>query len=181
MAIGAHGVRSGKDYTTDISYACSVQAGDHTSTAYVPIHHGNSELAMILYDSGVYCFFNNFGLSRRLKWDFLKAVTGWEIGPEEWYETTARRILHLQRVLLLLGGPDLKWNPKTHDDNPSRFYEQLPSGPYAGKKVDRTKFEDSKKEYYEEAGWDENGIPKSEALKQLGLDEVDTVLNEKVR
>jgi aldehyde:ferredoxin oxidoreductase len=57
----------------------------------------------------------------------------------------------------------------------------LPSGPYAGKKVDRAKFEDSKKEYYEEVGWDENGIPKSEALETLGLKEVDRVLKEKIR
>jgi len=181
MAIGAHGVRSGKDYTTDISYACSVQAGDHTSPAYLPIHHGDSELTIILHDSGVYCWFNTFNLPRQLKWDFFKAVTGWEIGPEEWYETTARRILHLQRALLLLGGPDIKWNPKIHDDNPPRFYEPLPSGPYTGKKVDRAKFEDSKKEYYKEVGWDENGIPKSEALKKLGLEEVDRILKEKVR
>jgi aldehyde:ferredoxin oxidoreductase len=181
MAIGAHGVRSGKDYTTDISYACSVQAGDHTSIAYLPIRHGNSELTIILHDSGVYCWFNTFSLPRDLKWDFFKAVTGWEIGPEEWYETTARRILNLQRALLLLGGPDLKWKPSIHDDNPPRFYEPLPSGPYAGKKVDRAEFEDSKKEYYEEVGWDENGIPKSEALETLGLKEVDRVLKEKIR
>ena len=181
MAIGAHGVRSGKDYTTDISYACSVQAGDHTSIAYLPIRHGNSELTIILHDSGVYCWFNTFSLPRDLKWDFFKAVTGWEIGPEEWYETTARRILNLQRALLLLGGPDLKWKPSIHDDNPPRFYEPLRSGPYAGKKVDRTNFENSKKEYYEEVGWDENGIPKSEALEKLGLKEVDRVLKEKIR
>jgi aldehyde:ferredoxin oxidoreductase len=180
VAIGAHGIRSGRDYTTDISYACSVQAGDHTSVAYVPIDHGNSELTMILHDSGVYCWFNAFE-PPEAKWDFFKAVTGWKIEPEEWYQTTALRILHLQRALLLLGGPDLKWNPKVHDDNPPRFYEPLPSGPYAGKKIDRAKFEESKKEYYEAAGWDENGIPKSEVLKRLGLEDVDKVLEEKVR
>ncbi len=181
MALGAHGVRSGKDYTKEVAYACSVQAGDHTSTARVPIDHGNSELTVILHDSGVYCFFNAFNLPRNLKWDFFKAVTGWQVGPEEWYDVTAKRILHTQRALLLLGGPDLRWNPKTHDDNPPRFYEPLPSGPYAGKKVERAKFEDLKKEYYEGVGWDENGIPESEELRKLGLEEVDKVLEEKVR
>ncbi len=181
MALGAHGVRSGKDYTIDISYACSVQAGDHTSVAYLPISHADGELAATLNDSGVYCLFNTFNVPKRLKWAFFKAVTGWKIGPEKWYGTMARRILHIQRALLLLGGPDLKWNPKIHDENPPRFYEPLPSGPYAGKKVDRTKFEDSKREYYEEIGWDENGIPKSEVLTKLGLEEVDRVLKEKIR
>jgi len=180
VAVGAHGIRSERDYVTDISYACSVQAGDHTSIAYMPIDHGDSELTMILHDSGVYCWFNAFE-PKEAKWDFLKAVTGWEIEPDKWYQTTAPRILHLQRALLLLGGPDLKWNPKVHDDNPLRFYEPLPSGPCAGKKVDRIKFEESKKEYYEAAGWDENGIPRSEVLKRLGLEEVDRVLEEKVR
>jgi len=181
MAIGAHGVRSGKDYPTEMSYACSVQAGDHTSIAYIPTTHGDSELTTTLHDSGVYCWFNTFDLPEDLKWNFLKSVTGWEIGAEEWYETTARRILNLQRALLLLGGPDLKWNPKTDDDNPPRFYEPLPSGPFTGKKVDRAKFEDLKNEYYKEVGWDENGIPQSEMLKQLGLEEVDRVLEEKIR
>jgi len=180
VAIGAHGIRSGRDYTTDISYACSVQAGDHTSTAYVPIDHGDSELNAILHDSGVYCWFNTFELSLDIVWNFFKAVTGWEIGPDEWYETTALRILHLQRTLLLLGGPDLKWDPKVHDDNPPRFYEPLPSGPYAGKTVDRARFEDLKKEYYEAVGWDENGIPKSEVLRRLGLEEADRILKKKV-
>jgi aldehyde:ferredoxin oxidoreductase len=82
---------------------------------------------------------------------------------------------------LLLGGPDLNWNPKIHDDNPNRFYEPLPSGPYSGKSVDKAKFEDSKKEYYEEIGWDENGIPTSEILKQLGLQEVDKVLEKRIK
>jgi aldehyde:ferredoxin oxidoreductase len=82
---------------------------------------------------------------------------------------------------LLLGGLDFKWNPKIHDDNPPRFYEPLPSGPYAGKKLERAKFEDSRKEYYKEIGWDENGIPKSEVLKKFGLEEIDKVLEEKVR
>ncbi|UCE57376.1 MAG: aldehyde ferredoxin oxidoreductase [Candidatus Bathyarchaeota archaeon] len=181
MALGAHGVRSGKDYTIDISYACSVQAGDHTSVAYLPTHHPDGELAVILHDSGVYCWFNTFKLPGHLKWDFFKAVTGWEIGPEEWYGTKAPRILHIQRAFLLLGGPDLKWNPRIHDDNPPRFYTPLPSGPCTGKKIDRAKFEDSKKEYYEEVGWDENGIPKSEVLKHLGIEEVDRILEEKVR
>jgi aldehyde:ferredoxin oxidoreductase len=181
IALGAHGIRSGKDYPIDISYACSVQGGDHTSIAYVPIDHGDSELAIILHDSGVYCWFTTFESSQNLIWDFFKAVTGWEIGHEEWYEKSALRILQLQRTLLLLGGPDLKWDPKVHDDNPARFYEPLPSGPYAGKKIDKAKFEESKKEYYDAAGWDENGIPRSEVLKRLGLKEADKVLEEKIR
>ncbi len=181
VAIGAHGIRSGEDYPTEIAYACSTQAGDHTSTAHIPKRHKDGELDIILHDSGVYCWFNMFDQRKSLKWEFFKAVTGWNIRPDRWYKTTALRILHLQRTLLLLGGPDLKWNPKEHDDNPPRFYQPLPSGPYTGKTVDRNKFEKMKKRYYEAVGWDENGIPKSETLKRLGLERVDKTLDEKIR
>jgi aldehyde:ferredoxin oxidoreductase len=180
MAIGAHGNRSGADYVTDIAYACSVQGGDHTSVAALPVKFGMGELSQILPDSGVYCFFNTFGMPLDIVFDFLKAVTGWQITSDEWYDTTARRILHMQRALLLLGGPDLTWNPKIHDDNPNRFYEPLPSGPYSGKSVDKAKFEDLKKEYYEEIGWDEQGIPTSAMLNQLGLQDVDKILKKKM-
>ena len=181
VAIGAHGIRSGEDYPSIIAYACSVQAGDHTSVAHMPKKHGDGELDVILHDSGVYCWFNIFDVRRSLKWEFFKAVTGWSIGPERWYEETALRILHLQRALLLLGGPDLRWSPEVHDDNPPRFYEPLPSGPYAGQSVDRARFEEMRRRYYEAVGWDEKGIPRSEVLKRLGLEEVDRVLDKKIR
>jgi len=185
ISIGAHGIRSGQDYTAEaglMSFACSVQGGDHTSIAYLPLTHGNSELNVILHDSGVYCWFNVMeDPALDLIWGFFEAVTGWRIGPEEWYETTARRILHMQRAALLLGGPDVRWDPKIHDDNPPRFYEPLPSGPYAGKTTDKAKFEGHKKEYYEAVGWDEHGIPKSEELRRLGLEGVDKKLRESLR
>ncbi|MCJ7423083.1 aldehyde ferredoxin oxidoreductase C-terminal domain-containing protein, partial [Candidatus Bathyarchaeota archaeon] len=57
-----------------------------------------------------------------------------------------------------------------------RFYEPLPSGPYKGKAADRTSVRESVQEYYEEAGWDENGVPKSETLKKLGLGDIDKAL-----
>jgi aldehyde:ferredoxin oxidoreductase len=78
--------------------------------------------------------------------------------------------------MLLLGGPDLKWNPAVHDDNPPRFYEPLPTGPYKGKATQRMEVEEAKRKYYAEAGWDEKGIPKSDALRKLGLRDVDKAL-----
>jgi aldehyde:ferredoxin oxidoreductase len=173
VAIGAHGIRSGQDYPSHHSYACSVQGGDHTSIAYTPIDHGSSELTLMLYDSAVACWFNFFNEGTyQLLWDIIHAVTGWKITPEEWYDVMGRRVLHIQRAALLIGGPDLKWNPKVHDDIPPRWYEPLTKGPCAGKKIDKAKLEEAKKEYYAAVGWDENGIPKSEELKRLGLNDV---------
>jgi aldehyde:ferredoxin oxidoreductase len=131
----------------------------------------------IFNDSGVYCNFNSFGVTRHVRLDFYKAVTGLELTLEEWSRTKALRILQLQRAMLLLGGPDTKWNPKTDDDNPPRFYEPLPSGPYKGKAADKTKVKEDKKTYYKQAGWDTGGIPKSETLRKLGLDDVDKTLD----
>jgi aldehyde:ferredoxin oxidoreductase len=137
IGIGAHGIRSEKDYPEIYSYACSVQGGDHTSTACMPLDDFRSELMMAFHDSGVYCYFNVFGLSRTLVFNFYKAVTGIELTKEDWVATKAMKIIQLQRAMLLLGGPDLKWNPEIHDDNPPRFYEPLPSGPFKGKAVEK--------------------------------------------
>ena len=180
IGIGAHGVRSGKDFPEIISYACSVQCGDHTSMAGLPLDSGGSELMEILNDSGVYCNFNSFGISRSLKFNFYGAVTGIELTREEWCGTKALRILQLQRAMLLLGGPDLKWEPRIHDENPPRFYEPLPSGPYKGKTTDKAAVEEYKNRYYKAVGWDRNGIPTSKTLRKLGLNDVDKAL-EKLR
>jgi len=181
IGIGAHGIRSRLDYPIPISYACSVQGGDHTSPAYLPINHVMSELSIVLHDSGVYCWFNAFTIQIDLIIDFLNAVTGWSITPDEWYETLAPRTIQIQRAALLISGPDVKWDSLKDDDNPPRFYEPLPSGPKAGATIDRSEFEKMRKDYYKAAGWDEQGIPTSKTLKKLGLSDVDKTLKEKVR
>jgi len=178
VAIGAHGVRSGRDYPDIMAYACNVQAGDHTSLPSTPTERENDEFSTILHDSAVYCSFNTFSTGIDLIWDFFAAVTGWQDQRQEWYETYAPSILQLQRAMLLLGGPDLKWKANADDDNPPRFYEPLPTGPYKGKKVDRRLFEEQKQEYYEAMGWDRNGLPKPETLRKLGLNSVETKLKQ---
>jgi len=179
IGIGAHGIRSGEDYPVDISYCCSVQGGDHTSVAYLPIDHGSSELTVVLHDSGVYCSFNTYppGTSDRL-WEFYTAVRGWDMERDRWYATDSRRIINIQRAALLLGGPDLRWRSPPDDRNPDRFYEPLPSGPWKGRAANRQRVDEEVREYYQQMGWDENGIPASEELRRLGLDSVDRKLDE---
>jgi len=95
---------------------------------------------------------------------------------EEWVNETALRIIHMQRILLLLGGPDIYWDPRIHDENPQRFYEPLPSGPHRGKKADKNEVEKLKKKYYEDIGYDEYGIPRPDMLKKLGIDDAISAL-----
>jgi len=149
VAIGAHGVRSGEDFISeDIAYACSVQGGDHTSSASLPLDQGG-ELSSIMADSAIYCVFAAFGIEDTEMLNFYEAITGWKLTQKEWYKKKALRILQLQRAMLLLGGPDVKWKPKLDDDNPPRF-----------------------------CGWNENGVPKPETLRKLGLEDVEAKLRD---
>lgn len=170
IGVGAHGVRSGMDYTGPISYTVSVQGGDHTSTASLPAISPRGELRSIFLDSAVICSFTAW-IDLEYLIEFTNVVTGWNITLEEWLNNIGLRILHLQRILLLLGGPDVYWDPRVHDENPPRFYEPLPSGPKKGLAPKPEEVKEMVKQYYSEVGYDENGIPKEEILEKLGLSE----------
>jgi aldehyde:ferredoxin oxidoreductase len=170
IEVGAHGTRSDADFAHDISYAASVQGGDHTSLA----DDGYSDMSgSIFADSGVFCSFAYGGVPQELVFDFAKAITGFPITIESWRRVTGPRIITLQKALLLMGGPDVTWKPIEDDDNPPRFYEPLPNGPYAGKTTDRAKVESKMQTYFQTLGWDERGIPTRETLDKLGLSDVE--------
>lgn len=176
MAIGAHGIRSGLDYPPIIAYICSTQAADHTSVAGLAPGKMPSELMWGFADSAVLCAFNLKEEQYELAWEMLRAITGWDITMDEWNTTLGPRMLTIQRTMLLLGGPDLFWNPKTDDENPPRFYEPLPSGPEAGRTTNREEVMAEKKKYFEGLGWDEYGIPKPETLKKFGLEKLEAAV-----
>ena len=178
VGIGAHGIRSGRDFSSIISYALSVQGGDHTASAEAPTEDSNGELDGVFHDSSVICMFNTFAVGNETIWNFYEAVTGWADAEKEWNEMNGMRILQLQRAMLLLGGPDVTWKAGVDDENPPRFYEPLPSGPYKGRTTKRKAFEEEKNEYYEAVGWNENGLPKPVTLRKLGLESVERKLKE---
>ena len=72
-----------------------------------------------------------------------------------------------------MGGPDVFWDPLNDDENPQRFYEPLPTGPYKGRTTDRTLVEEKRAIYYETLGWDDRGIPTKEILEKLNLGDVE--------
>jgi len=172
IEIGAHGTRSDADFIAhDISYAVNVQGGDHTSAAT----DGYRELSgSVFSDSSVHCSFCR--VPQELVFDFAKAVTGYPITIESWRRVNGPRIVTLQRALLLLGGPDIFWEPIEDDENPPRFYEPLPSGPWKGKTTDRERVETKRLAYFETLGWDERGIPRKETLERLGLGDVESAM-----
>ena len=66
-------------------------------------------------------------------------------------------------------GSDIYWDPRVHDDNPPRVYEPLPTGFKKGSAPTREDVKKAVKQYYEEIGYDENGIPREDILKALDL------------
>ena len=171
IEIGAHGTRSDMDYVHDASYAGSVQGGDHTSD----IGDGYSDMSGAVFaDCGVFCDFCR--TTRELEFDFAKAVTGFPITTENWRKETGPRIVTLQRAFLMLGGPDLKWEPLKDDDNPPRFYDPLPEGPYKGKTTNKKAVDQKLQAYFETLGWDERGIPTKETLKRLDIADLEPLM-----
>ncbi|MEM3018795.1 MAG: aldehyde ferredoxin oxidoreductase C-terminal domain-containing protein, partial [Candidatus Bathyarchaeia archaeon] len=175
IAVGAHGIRSGLDYPPLIAYACNVQGGDHTSVSGMGPEEEPGELAWGFMDSATICAFNSVKPLETI-WEFYRAVTGWNTTMEEWNTIMGPRMLSIQRAALLIGGPDVRWDPRVDDDNPPRFYEPLPSGPKAGQAAPREEVQARKKKWFNSLGWDDLGIPTSETLKKLGLESVDKAL-----
>lgn len=162
IEVGAHGVRSGLDYTRGlVSYALSTQGGDHTSICFP-----GTEM-WLLEDTLVTCGFHSGSVD---KLNFLNAVTGFGITEEELNTVMVPRWVALQRAGLFLSG----WN---HDDakNPPRFFEPLPSGPEEGKAIVPEEEEAAIQEAYMAFGYDERGVPTTETLSRLGLDDLDSV------
>jgi aldehyde:ferredoxin oxidoreductase len=56
--------------------------------------------------------------------------------------------------------------------------EPVPNGPHKGEKLDPDKWEGMLDEYYDLRGWDQNGIPTKEKLKELELEDVALSLEE---
>jgi aldehyde:ferredoxin oxidoreductase len=143
----------------------------------LPIDGWGSEIWTIFNDSAVMCIFTSFNLSQTFRYEFYNALTGQRLSRRGWLNGGGMKTLEIQRALLLLGGPDLTWNPKADDDNPDRFYEPLPTGPCKGQAADRASAKQKVQQYYEQAGWDQEGIPTVETLAKLKLEYVNDSLS----
>jgi aldehyde:ferredoxin oxidoreductase len=93
-------------------------------------------------------------LTMRKMAELVAAVTGWETSDWEIMRWGERRN-HLMRVYNLREGLTA-----ADDTLPDRFFDEpVPSGPQAGRRLDREKFQEVIQLYYQMMGWDEQGCP----------------------
>jgi aldehyde:ferredoxin oxidoreductase len=98
---------------------------------------------------------------------FLKAATGLDYSWDDLH-VVADRIYTLMRAFWVRekGG----WS-RSLDTPPAKWFEEPQTkGPLAGSKLNRDDYEKMLTWYYENRGWDQNGIPRKSTLRKLGLD-----------
>jgi aldehyde:ferredoxin oxidoreductase len=128
----------------------------------------NSQNYTALGDSLVMCrFVMERGFAARLEQplvDVVNMVTGWDVTIDE-LRKTGERIYTLERLINTQRGITRK-----DDTLPWRVMnEPIPDGPCKGRYCPKDELDPMLDRYYELRGWDSNGIPTADKLKELGL------------
>jgi aldehyde:ferredoxin oxidoreductase len=114
-------------------------------------------------NSTVNCLFTTFALGAADFGALLSAVTGWEISDGD-VLTYGERIYNTQRLIMKALGL------KEMDTLPKRLLEKpLPTGPSKGEKF---QLDEMLEEYYTLRGWDSEGYPTEEKIKELKIDSI---------
>jgi aldehyde:ferredoxin oxidoreductase len=91
--------------------------------------------------------------------------TGLTFTPKD-LKTIGERIYTVERMMLIEDGFS-----RQDDTLPKRYFnEPISEGPAQGNVILRKEFSEILDEYYRLHGWDENGVPKRNTLKRLGID-----------
>jgi aldehyde:ferredoxin oxidoreductase len=129
--------------------------------AYAKVFH---DLTAVIDALGL-CVFTTFGLGLQDYVDMYNAVVGDEHDNESLLRA-GDRIWTLEKLFNLKAGLT-----KADDTLPKRFLEDpIEEGPSAGKESVHH-LDVLLPQYYSVRGWDENGVPTEETLKNLGLEE----------
>jgi len=120
------------------------------------------EDAFAVFDAVGGCKFMGMVLTAEDWATLISTLTGWEFTASD-FRRTGERIYNLERVFNVREGLT-----RADDTLPKRLLEEpLPEGPAKGQVVDLEPLLDA---YYKFRGWDKNGKPTPEKLKELGLD-----------
>ena len=171
MSIGyATGTRGGSHHDTrpTLQYASD---HDNTSTEGKPAFAVRTQNFTALGDSITQCRFTaerGYGAMVNEKYaHMLNLVTGWNATEAE-LEETGERICNLERALHVREGVG-----RAQDTLPHKvMHEPIPEGPHKGMRCPPEELEAMKDEFYGIRGWDGNGVPTSETLRRLKLDDV---------
>ena len=109
---------------------------------------------------------SSMGFSDNPSGQALEAVTGWGFTPQ--LLEIGERIYNLERVILNREGIR-----RADDQIPERIMnDPIPSGPIQGRHITREMYNEMLDEYYDERGWDTDGVVREETLRALGLAEL---------
>ncbi|MDP2916702.1 MAG: aldehyde ferredoxin oxidoreductase C-terminal domain-containing protein, partial [Dehalococcoidia bacterium] len=119
----------------------------------------------VLADTATLCVFPEGALSAETTAELLSAATGFKLTPDDLYRI-GERGSNIERAFNVREGARRSW-----DTLPKRLLtESVKSGPTKGQIVELDVLLD---DFYKLCGWDlKTGIPMSEKLKELGLDEI---------
>jgi aldehyde:ferredoxin oxidoreductase len=122
----------------------------------------DAEDALAVFDADGGCKFTSWVTSAEDWATLISCLTGWEFSASD-FRKTGERIYNLERAYNIREGLT-----RADDTLPKRLLEEpLPEGPAKGQIVHLKPLLDA---YYKFRGWDENGKPTPEKLKELGLD-----------
>ena len=154
----------------------TVKAKYGSEEASIPTSYKKAQAAIyhqhesVLLDMLQLCRFARFGteiITLQAISSLFSMATGIE-ADEKSMMTAAERVYNVERAFLVRMGTNRK------DDVLVGKWaaEPVPSGPHKGEMIDPEKWEVMLDEYYRLRGWDKNGIPTPDKLKELGLEDV---------
>jgi len=125
------------------------------------------QLNYATYNCLIACVFGTFALDGEDYAEALSAIMDWSVTAEE-IRLIGERALNLTRLFNIREG-----FTRRDDTLPQRLFSQPATrGPSKGQVVDKAAFEKMLDEYYQCMGWDNNGVPTEDKLKELGIDKI---------
>ena len=153
-------------YTAPHAYCAGYAEWPADRIEGTPLISKNATLKNTTLDVICACAYGSFSLNLDEYAALVSAVTGWEYNSGT-LKTIASRVITLERMFNILCG-------LTRDDDwlPYRFYSEAIQVNGSAAVCRREDFQKMHQEYYSSLGWDGNGRPTQETLKELGLLEV---------
>ena len=161
----------------------AVKAKYGSDEAVIPTSYKKAQAAIyhqhesVLLDMLQLCRFVRFGteiITLQTLSSLYSMATGIEV-DEESMMTAAERVYNVERAFLVRVGTNRK------DDVLVGKWaaEPVPTGVHKGETIDPEKWKVMLDEYYRLRGWDKNGVPTPDKLKELGLEDVSETLSKR--